>query len=307
MTQANADPHAGLKIAILLITDRKGYPLARYAMASILASQDYAFDLLLFCNGWDGPDAADGIHALARAAGRRLIVRPIGADREGMASSIGRSKASKLDAVLSLADTHDRVLYADTDILFFDSLPLGTVDLGGRTMAAVRDFAPVNAAHHYFNSGLMLFDMRRMDPAAARARFAEAMREHAAGCRFNPRCELVDQCPLNIMFADDWASLPSGWNMQACALFTDAWRAASVRHYVGKQKFLPHLPRRADRRERVYLARLAARLGDAPPTDRLNDWLYRLNGIRRLPMRMRMAAAVRSAERARRGPLPARA
>ncbi|CAN5301185.1 hypothetical protein BH11PSE2_BH11PSE2_02900 [soil metagenome] len=272
-----------MKIAITLITDQRGYGLARYALASILASQTDAYDLYLHCDGFEPPPATDSLFDLARRVGRRLIMRGVSDatyEGYGTAGHISTTTLKKFSAVRDLAGDYERVLYADTDILHFDALPLSTEDFAGRPVAAVYDIAESTGltdpaftencrrggvSPRYFNAGLMYFDTTACDMAALEARYRVLAADHQTSCPYKAGCTTNDQCSFNRLFEDAWHALPVTWNVQACARFTPAWAKAAARHYTGPKKFLPIRPWRNDARDRRYLARLAADLEQPAP------------------------------------------
>jgi lipopolysaccharide biosynthesis glycosyltransferase len=290
-----------MRLALAMLTDRRGYRLARYAMASALLTQTEDFDPHLFVKDWDGPDPDDGVVALARRLGKPIHVTRLTDDAFAdmqlqTATHITPTAYGKFAALELLSDRYDRALYADTDILFYDPISLNAIDFCGNPIAAVNDLADCNAGDfyhlqvhrpdrihaHYFNSGLIAFDFKNFDMHAMRATYLANCVLHQSHCPIYVGCKTADQCPFNLTFAGRWTALPLTWNMQTFALHTSAWATASVRHYTGARKFLPVQARRADRRERRFLRRIAAALGDAPP----RNWpgmglVYWANGLRR--------------------------
>lgn len=301
-----------MRLALAMLTDQHGYHLARYAMASALLTQTEAFHPHLFVNGWDGPGPDDTVLALARRLGKPIAVTrlrddPLAAMTLKTAAHITPTAYGKFAALETLADRYDIAVYADTDILFFDPISVSTIDFRGNAIAAVNDLADCNAGafyqlqvhhpdrthRHYFNSGLIAFDFRNFDMHAMRESYLANCVRHQSGCPIYVRCTTADQCPFNLTFAGNWVALPLAWNMQTFALHTSAWATASVRHYTGARKFLPVQARRADRRERDFLARIAAALGEAPP----RSWpgmglVYWANSVRRSHARGLAEAAV---------------
>ena len=110
----------------------------------------------------------------------------------------------------------DRILYLDGDVLVRGDLaPLWETDLGGASLAAVRDsgtiyWRPVPARRHpgYFNSGVMLLDLAKMRRTGATARLFEAKRRGVE----EGTAKLVDQNVLNEVFDGDVRHVSIRWN-----------------------------------------------------------------------------------------------
>jgi lipopolysaccharide biosynthesis glycosyltransferase len=118
-------------------------------------------------------------------------------------------------------DGTDTALYLDADtVVLRDLRPLLTTSLKGRPLAAVRDPQhPVIGTgialpgwrelglpegRDYFNSGVMLMDLRACRPVAQRCR--DFLRERPQHVRF------WDQDALNWALGDQWLRLPRTWN-----------------------------------------------------------------------------------------------
>ncbi len=115
----------------------------------------------------------------------------------------------------------ERVLYLDCDLLVLDTLQaLWNTDLEDMPLGAVTDAAPRAArraiqlgvpAAHYFNSGVLLMDLRRMRAEGTAAQIFEQARRHSAQLRY------PDQDPLNLVLHARHKRLPLRYNLQvAC-------------------------------------------------------------------------------------------
>jgi len=128
-----------------------------------------------------------------------------------------------------------RVLYLDADIIINgDILPLWNTPLGGKVCAAVSDawvdaeeFAQkwhLRADGHYFNSGVMLFDLDKLRSKPYMEQAIKIITTPGHGFKF------VDQDALNIVLWNDWLELDPGWNFQRQFLHNDyaLWNARST-------------------------------------------------------------------------------
>nr|MBV6630668.1 glycosyltransferase family 8 protein [Oceanococcus sp. HetDA_MAG_MS8] len=115
----------------------------------------------------------------------------------------------------------ERVLYLDSDIVVMKSLwSLWERPLNGHCLAAVtnplyshmvpriRDGLGLNEPDRYFNSGVLLMDLKAMRETGRARRLLELVRRE--GGRF----PWVDQDPLNIVYADSRVDLEPRWNAQ---------------------------------------------------------------------------------------------
>lgn len=153
----------------------------------------------------------------------------------------------------------DRVLYLDADMVVLEDLsPLWDTDLAGRSVGAVRDRigqvgAPgglrnhqalgIRADAHYFNSGLLLMDLRRWRALSIGPRVIDYLRTH------RDLIQMGDQDGLNALLHDDWLELPFHWNWQTLPRMhrqgsTTCWSPTSSRqsilHFSSSEK--PWLP-----------------------------------------------------------------
>jgi len=287
-----------MKINVIFITDKKGIDLARFSIASFVRSQTDNCAITLYCDGF-ALDENDPVQRYATKAGARFTTKPISSDPFKSQKTLGHISVttfSKFTAAMDASRDFDRVLYSDTDILYFDALPLRSLDFRGFPIAAAYDVAETsgvtdptfvancaanNVSPNYFNAGLIYLDTSNFEFDGFEKRYVEKATEHQRSCLYKCDCKTGDQCAWNLVFEDKWMRLPQTWNVQASMRFTESWKTAAVRHYTGAIKFLPTKPWRSDTRETAYLRSLAAELGvRLPQTSIPGNGIYFLNGLR---------------------------
>jgi lipopolysaccharide biosynthesis glycosyltransferase len=137
-----------------------------------------------------------------------------------------------------LADTADKILFLDADMLVLDSLePLFSVDLRGAAVAVVEDFMNHGTKHCwdlglqgavYFNAGMLLIDIKRWRELNISEQ-CFALLEEGHDWPFN------DQDVLNIVLEKQCLFLEPKWNWQL-----NVKRLATVTptiiHYNGAEK-----------------------------------------------------------------------
>lgn len=168
----------------------------------------------------------------------------------------GYSRAAYLRLLIPevVPDAYPRALYLDSDVVVEGdvaqlwALPdQGTafwaaLDDGIRGTSFVRDhlgFGGLAANAPYFNSGVMLIDLRRWKAARISERTLMFLAEHS------DRCVHADQDALNIVAAGNWSVLPSAWNRQFSGM--NAWPQADgapgdpigVIHFVDGKPWQP--------------------------------------------------------------------
>lgn len=111
-----------------------------------------------------------------------------------------------------------RVIYLDCDVLVLGDLAeLWAVPLEGYAIGAVMDLCGSKGARSrgsvewYFNSGVLLVDMKRWHEKAIADRALTYIKEN------DSRLKYPDQDALNHVLAGDWLRLPSEWNFQPTA------------------------------------------------------------------------------------------
>jgi lipopolysaccharide biosynthesis glycosyltransferase len=120
----------------------------------------------------------------------------------------------------------DRLIYLDVDTLVrHDLAGLWASDLAGRPIAAVRDAWVTWVGHPtlgipdyealgfdprapYFNSGVMVIDVRRWNDLEAERRCLEFLATQK-------RNRFADQDALNAVFYENWTPIPMRWNVFA--------------------------------------------------------------------------------------------
>jgi hypothetical protein len=106
------------------------------------------------------------------------------------------------------------------------------------------------------------------------------LKAHAISCDYKLNCVTTDQCVFNRVFEYTWKRLPLSFNLQGCALFTEHWEHAPVRHYVGPRKFLPVRRWRTDNRDLSLLTEIRASLQLPKPRGLGSGIAYELNRLR---------------------------
>jgi len=154
----------------------------------------------------------------------------------------------------------EKVLYLDCDLVVRGDLRhLWDTPFRGKALLAARDRigfagAPSGIANHaqlgipadapYFNSGVMLIDLRRWRELRTSERVYAHLREHRAIIR------MEDQEGLNAVLVGEWGELDFGWNWQipwrefrlgrATAPWVPATELRNIVHFTTSEK--PWLP-----------------------------------------------------------------
>ncbi len=139
----------------------------------------------------------------------------------------------------------ERVLYLDCDMLVRDNIEkLFDIDMEGKPIAAVRDSIGAfitarrdlkgnrdifDIADPYFNAGMVLIDVAQWRAADIMGRMEQALKDGVMQRIY------YDQDFLNLVFANNWLSLPWRWNT------IDARHAhegldPAILHYTGEAK-----------------------------------------------------------------------
>jgi lipopolysaccharide biosynthesis glycosyltransferase len=268
-----------MKVAYVFVTDKRGYELAQHAAISLALSQPTHCDIHVFCYQFT-PKASTPFSAALTKLGSKLTLSGISDPNVEHHPVLGRVTTPtllKLAAVNTLVNRYDRIVYLDNDVLVFDELKIAGIHFGLAPIAAVvdMDLSASGSLRHstwatgrrgtdeignYFNAGMMVFATPNWRPAYLEI-YAAALEEHAKSCRYKLDCTSVDQCAVNMTFANLWVKLPARHNMQAGTKFTKSWKTAAVRHYCGGRKFTPIAPFRNDRRDVLHLNRIRKLLG----------------------------------------------
>jgi lipopolysaccharide biosynthesis glycosyltransferase len=202
----------------------------------------------------------------------------------------------------------ERALWLDSDVLVRAPIrELWQLDLGGLPLAACPNAVLYTFAgmigelgvadrHRYFNSGVMLLNLRQMREENSEAALRAAAKQHASRIRF------ADQDVLNVVYHARYRRLPLAWNVIAHAHVNvpetirvhglDEYREAMARprivHFTGLTAMKPWFHRCSHPQREEYL-RHRALAGWPPPAypDR-SAW----TGLtRRLPLRLRTVLA----------------
>lgn len=141
----------------------------------------------------------------------------------------------------------DRLIYLDSDLVVVsDITALWRVDLKGRALGAVPDaladpvaFAarwklPVDAGCAYFNSGVLLIDLKLVRETGS---FDTALKLLAQS---PDKAHFADQCGLNAAFWNAWTPLDGVWNVQR-AMATQVGEAPCAPELVPASKRRPRI------------------------------------------------------------------
>lgn len=214
----------------------------------------------------------------------------------------------------------EKVIYLDADLLVLgDVRELWELDLEGQTLLATQDTyvqdlprhclppgEPPCRAQPYFNSGVMVIDVRAWRASGVEAAYLDAVR------RVGHHSRWADQDALNASLVGRWGTLPPRWNRQfALRLYPD-WRCAphseeefrearsapAIVHFCSRSKpwhpFCDH-PEEEVRAFRSWLQRVPLDVHPVMP-GRLDRTLERFARPHRLLLDT-IAAAVRSRQR----------
>lgn len=144
----------------------------------------------------------------------------------------------------------DRLLYLDADLVFCDDVAkLWNIDLQGKIIGAVGDRAghkialPEINPTTYFNSGVMLWDLKRMREEQVYEKWKTTFAQHDHNLKF------ADQTLLNLVHKDDSLLIPQNWNLinsiyrnpPVPGMYTveetiDALKNPGIAHFTGHHK-----------------------------------------------------------------------
>jgi lipopolysaccharide biosynthesis glycosyltransferase len=220
MIDFKAASPARYKQSILLCTDA-GYEKFAFALVKSIvdAEPDLAADICLVSE--HQIDVPQSLSHLPVRLGRISI------DKQGIAfPQIGYvtfASYVRLFSFSALADTYDRILYLDSDILIENAglselLSINLLD--GHAVGAVRDRPqqldmgklPDDAVNMgipyfpYFNSGMLLVDTQRWQDQNILPRILDMIRENSHAFTHN------DQSALNLVLRGSWSELSWKWN-----------------------------------------------------------------------------------------------
>lgn len=291
------------RCALVFVTDRRGLELTRHAIASAAVTQRSVRKSILFCVDFL-PEDDKGLLDGAFARGMQVEMRPLAkmalpiADGrgDGAHNHVSATATLKIHAMASLVGEFDRLLYLDGDVLLMQDIGLPELEFAGKPIAAVYDIAKVGelpgsggfhanclangVSPHYFNSGVIAMDCTAWNDSYF-DRYLAFAKAHESFCPYQADCSCRDQCTWNAAFEKNWHRLPLTMNLQACAMFSYRWDVAAVRHYVGREKFIPPHRWRNDRQDILLLNQARSMLdlpllklrGNAAARD-LNRWRH---------------------------------
>lgn len=288
-----------MKTAVVLVTDQRGLLLTQHAAAAALQSQTAKHDYWIFCDGFFPPNS-DALISSAQRLGINLTYAPItdtSVEEHNLLSHVSSTTMLKFAAIAKLIPSYERVLYIDGDVLLMKEFGLQSIDFESHAIAAVYDIAECAAitcaefnenclksgqSPHYFNAGVIAVDSAKWNTEELQPLYSELCRQHRSFCGYKTNCASSDQCAWNLLFSKDWKRLPLTMNFQACAMFSEKWKYATARHYVGKNKYLPYKPWRNDEAD-IRLINEARSLLGLPPRRtfaltairQLNNWRNR--------------------------------
>lgn len=287
------------RIAVVYVTDANYHELTLYSLASVARSHRAPLDLHLMQVGYDA--AVDP--AFARQInwyGHRLFVRRVSFEMPDKGSRghafwhahVTDTTFLKAAAIESLAERYDYILYMDGDTLAFGDLCLDELVGFEEPVAACIDMSFVAddlryrttiSPYTFFNAGLLLVNMQEWRRCNIYGHFLGASSQHQNRCPYFATCEPNDQCALNMALDGCWRPLALTFNTQRATMHTRSWSHATVRHYIGRNKFLPMRLHRCDPREHDLLCSISQETGLPHPGAFYDGGLsYWLNGIRRL-------------------------
>ncbi|WP_311029694.1 glycosyltransferase family 8 protein [Mesorhizobium koreense] len=291
------------RIAVVYICDSKYQDITLYSIASIARSHQHPLGFFFLQSGYrEGVPPSLAAFLASRGHSIELLDAP---RPSGLASlkthgerhrHISGAALLKANAIEALARAYDYILYIDGDTLAFDDIRCEALCGFAETAAVCLDLAIGTGADDplifgrceaagispfYFNSGFMLINAQKWRETDALGRFAENFARHQRKCPYLDPCPTHDQCVFNMTFQGDIVQLPMTLNVQKCALQTDLWRDAVLRHYTGPYKFLPVRPWRCDRKEYALLRSISRETGLPAPGFYDFGISYPLNRLRR--------------------------
>ncbi|SFA55690.1 Lipopolysaccharide biosynthesis protein, LPS:glycosyltransferase [Paracoccus halophilus] len=230
-------------LAVIVACDGNYLPYAATPALAMAARPRREYDVLI-----GGPEPVEIPTAL-----RQLGIAHVAARNEALLDALPldarRSLATYMELFLgeALRGIYRRILVIDADILYErgDPARLLRADMLDRAVAAVRDnrqwrtpgrkvreFRMLNeAAHPYFNAGVVMIDTERFAAQDLPARAGDFARNHLAGLG-------RDQALMNGMLKGDWAEISPLWNWQFTAASAHLTSMADpcLIHFIGTRK-----------------------------------------------------------------------
>jgi lipopolysaccharide biosynthesis glycosyltransferase len=309
-----------MRSAICLVTDERGYDLTRHSVIVATLTQETIKDIVVYCVGFTPSDAENITHiGLKRGFNvefKRLSLGNLG-ESGNTQTHVTRTANLKILALNDLRSHYNRAIYIDGDVLLMKDIRLDKMEFESKPIAAAYDIAETGGitnpdflercvdlgkSPHYFNSGVIAVDYARWSTEFV-SRFEALAKIHGHGCDYNAQCVTQDQCVMNMVFENNWSRLPLTLNFQACGMFSEHWKSASVRHYVGPKKFLPNRPERSDALEIDLVNRARREMGLKRIGIPGGEFAMRLNMVRNRRYTRRVCEAIALVERMRSDPL----
>lgn len=207
------------KIFVALAADEKFLQHAATTICSVLQNTTSSVHFFVLHNGIDEgslDQLADFVlpyHSSLQAIKVQNV--PDGLKVHGHASI---ANYFRLLLPICLPDEIEKVLYLDSDVLVRkDIVPLFSIDLENCAVAAVEDMEWLPAwldrldiprNHKYFNSGVLLINLKEWRMRQVHAMVIRFIQEHPEKIVF------WDQDGLNAVLHDEWKELPYAWNVQ---------------------------------------------------------------------------------------------
>ncbi|TIN31739.1 MAG: hypothetical protein E5Y31_00915, partial [Mesorhizobium sp.] len=183
---------------------------------------------------------AEDLIAAGKVLGSQVKIIDVSAYLSGFAAKNGRLGLSAYIRLfadeLPEFQSYDRIIYADSDILFNRSIvDLANSDLRAPLLAAhdvqsyfepaYRRRLPLKPGAPMFNSGVLMFNM----PMVREGHFLERSRQFAVD---NPDlCVAYDQDALNVAFEGRWQTMHPAWNAMTNFSGQMPFSEAYARHF----------------------------------------------------------------------------
>ncbi len=159
----------------------------------------------------------------------------------------------------SLLPHVEKVIWLDADLLVLSDIEeLWIMDLESYPIAAANDILPyfnwhlpallgMESRDNYFNSGVMVIDLKKMRSEKAEKKFSAFIDEHRTSIMH------ADQDVLNGVYEKQWKRLPRKWNVTAATLYfrpecirlhgfneyKNALSSPNIIHFTGGKRLKP--------------------------------------------------------------------
>lgn len=180
-----------MKLALVYVTDERGFELAIYSAASLVLSQRGPCDIHMFCYQFS-PMLPSQLSVLLRRLCATITLHPISdraVEQHHTCGHVTTPSLLKISAIEELVEQYDRIAYFDNDVLVFGNLAIEDVDLGAAPVGAVvdMDLSETGALRgskwsksrktsttptSYFNVGFMVVDCKNWRGNNYRAQYA---------------------------------------------------------------------------------------------------------------------------------------